>query len=202
MTKNNQFNSVVDMLKASAGSDHSELIRKVDEKANRSRLIKGLVAQRLKHDISQAEMAQRLNCTQSKISKLENSIDEDVKLGDLCRYASASGLTLRISAVPDKLTPVDEIKLHAFKIKALLDRLVRLMEGDDNIDDSIAEFVCQEVPANMLKMFVKSISQIPEHVLSRQPFIETEDDFVCELDEPTKTDKAHDRRDSRKFCTS
>lgn len=55
-----------------------------------------LIAFRQRRGISQAEMARRLKCTQSCVSKLEHAKEKDVRVGDLYRYARALGLKMRI----------------------------------------------------------------------------------------------------------
>lgn len=47
--------------------------------------------------LSQKDVALKLGCTQSRISKLESMTDADLRIGDLSKYAEVLGLELRIT---------------------------------------------------------------------------------------------------------
>ena len=53
------------------------------------KLVKHLMAMRAVRELSQKDIANQLDCTQSRISKLEQSLDDEVRLGDFRAYAKA-----------------------------------------------------------------------------------------------------------------
>lgn len=63
---------------------------------NEQPLMNELIAVRDAKGLSQKDIAETVGCTQSRISKLENAKDVDVRLGDLRAYANAVGCDLVI----------------------------------------------------------------------------------------------------------
>lgn len=57
-------------------------------------LSKMLFALRCNKGISQAEIAEKINCNQSRISKIENSELDEIKVSDLVEYAKALDLKM------------------------------------------------------------------------------------------------------------
>ena len=59
-------------------------------------LVDQLVLARVAAGFTQAQLASKMRCTQSRISKLEDSADADLRLGDIQAYAQAIGLTFNL----------------------------------------------------------------------------------------------------------
>ena len=134
------------------------------------------------------------------MSKLENSRDSDLKLGDLEQYANAIDLELRLGLAPDNQTLVDDVKYHAFSIKALLGQLAKLAERDEQIAEGVANFVCGEVPFNMLKMVVQAAKSIPgHHVYRRLPGLVLHDESI-KAGDTEDDDEAVDNSNSSASC--
>ncbi len=187
MIDNTRFNSVSKMLHET--SEDADLVTEVERRISERQLVKHLIAHRVKNDMSQQDVAQSFGCTQSRISKLESSSDDDVRLGDLEAYAQAIGLQLRLVLAPRNQTVVDEVKYHAFRIKHLLQALVNLTDDDDTIADGISKFVCIETPMNLLKIVVDTAKHIPQQVLERLPGFVIEDEcLACEQEEHENID--------------
>ena len=104
------------------------------------RIIKDLMAIRAVKGLSQRDIAARLNCTQGRVSKLENSKDDDLRLGDLRAYAEAIGCDFVACAAPRDMTPVDRVKGHELAIKQHTDDLAKLAESDEKIAHGVAQF--------------------------------------------------------------
>src|SRR5438270_832611 len=69
-------------------------------KAIRERaMVDMLMALRTRENMSQTDIAERMGCTQSKVSKLESSIDDDLRLGDFRAYATALGFQMTVRLV-------------------------------------------------------------------------------------------------------
>ena len=60
--------------------------KRVAELHNGTKIVDWLVQERNRAGLTQAELARRMGCSQSKVSKLEDSRDEDLRLGEIGRY--------------------------------------------------------------------------------------------------------------------
>ena len=69
------------------------------------------------------DIAERIGGSQSRISKLESGIDEDLRLADLAAYLRALDLDLCLVFGQKDSTIVNKIKYHALAIKGLLTQL-------------------------------------------------------------------------------
>lgn len=56
-----------------------------------------LVLGRVRAGLTQGQVAEKMKCTQSRISKLEASLDADLSLGEVREYAAAVGLSLSVA---------------------------------------------------------------------------------------------------------
>lgn len=117
--------NVVQQVREMADPDFAN---RVERRISQRQIVKHLMALRAAKDISQEDIAKVLGCTQSKVSKLESSNDDDLSLGDFHGYVSALGMEMRIVLVPEEQSSIDEIKYHAFSIKRILDRLAQQSE--------------------------------------------------------------------------
>ena len=81
---------------------------------------RSLTALRRSMDVTQAELAERAGCTQSKISRIENSPNDRLKLEDLAIYARA--FSMRVSfEFEQELPAADGIRGLARDIRNRLD---------------------------------------------------------------------------------
>jgi len=55
------------------------------------------VLARLRAGLSQTDLAARMKCTQSRISKIEDSLDAELSLKDIYEYAGAVGVKCKLS---------------------------------------------------------------------------------------------------------
>ncbi len=167
-------------------TDDRSLVDELTEQVRRRRLMKHLIAHRVGSNLSQDDVAKHMGCTQSRISKLEATDDEDLRLGDIEQYLDTLGLSLTMMITKKQSNAVDQIKTHAFRIKHLLQSLVSLVDDDDDeLADGIAKFACIEAPINLLEMVFDSISHLPQSVLERLPLArDIESCTACE-DEST-----------------
>ena len=129
----------------------------MDEEICCSQLVNTLLQLRIEKGISQKELAKRIGCDPSKISRLEAGNDLQLKIGDVRQYLSALDVTMNM-VFEDTSLPVakkvdgDEViinKIHVFCSEVLFNFLSRFgdkrfMENDSVIkharpktDDSI-----------------------------------------------------------------
>lgn len=159
--------SVPDLLR-DVGVDASFQARLEDELAKKH-LAKTLFAMRCAGGITQEEMAKRLGCSQSKISKIEHSDDADLQFGDLIACAKALDVQMSI-AFHKHMNSVEGVQYHALRMKEHLDRLAALASRDDQILESVARFF-NETLFNFLNLFSQSAAKLQESKRgSKEPF--------------------------------
>lgn len=66
-----------------------EVAARVAGLKGRTQVVDWLVSERTRAGLTQSELAARLRCSQSRISKLEDSADADLRLGDIAAYCRA-----------------------------------------------------------------------------------------------------------------
>lgn len=152
-----KYRSVSEMVKNISSDDsYKELFaNKIKNRA----LAKFLFYLRCEHELSQKELAEKIGCTQSRISKIEHSLDKDLTIQDLLDYAKALNIKLEIGYRHSSVKIVDLIKYHAFKIKSYLDELNDLAKDDDTLNQSIKKFHL-EAFLNIAKIIWDSLSKL------------------------------------------
>lgn len=153
-----RFDNVLDLVKDISDDKqfHSELKNEIESKT----LAKALFAIRCSKGITQEELAKRLNCSQGKISKLENSTIEGIKVSDVVAYAKAMKLQLTI-CFHNRLTATQWIKFHVFEIKRHLDHLVKLAHKDEDIHKGVRCLI-GETLYNFFKVVKQSVELLPK----------------------------------------
>jgi transcriptional regulator with XRE-family HTH domain len=118
------------------------------------RLVEQLTFQRLKLGKSQTEVARRMGCNPSKVSRMEAGFDRDLKLGDILDYLSALDMGLFLTLINPASPIADRIKQAVFQIDALLQDLRDLAApyDDKEINQGIDRFY-HEVLFNFIKRF-------------------------------------------------
>ena len=150
-----RFTSIGDAAAYLAGDE--KVKQQVDEEICCSQLVNTLLQLRIEKGISQKELAKRIGCDPSKISRLEAGNDLQLRMGDVMQYLSALNVKMNM-VVEDTSLPVakkvdgDEViinKIHVFCSEVLFNFLSRFgdkrfMENDSVIkharpktDDSI-----------------------------------------------------------------
>ena len=132
-----RYKSVQEMVKHLA--EDKEFSKEFERELADKALAKTLFALRCSEGLTQSEMASRLGCTQGRVSKIECSDTESIKVGDLVAYARELGLCLTIG-FHEEMTAVECVKFHAFEIKKHLDHLAELAHRDDDIFEGVKAF--------------------------------------------------------------
>lgn len=88
-----RHNNVSEML---AACEDESLQRDVEKRISSRQIIKQLLTMRASRDMSQKDIAEKLGCTQSRVSKLENGTDDELRLGDLTGYLKALDYDLHL----------------------------------------------------------------------------------------------------------
>lgn len=201
MTKNPTYTSVVEMVRRT--TDTGSFAEAFEKRLISRKIVKELMVLRATHGLSQKDIAERLGCTQSRISKLELTSDTDLRIGDLAEYANAVGLRMSIILEPKGPTPVARVRRLAFRIKQELDHLAGLATIDQGIARGVAAFF-GEAFFNMLKMLQESAKRLPVQADDGKPFVSLE---ICDDDdersggedaENPETPSREDRTDARR----
>lgn len=150
-----QYKNVTEMMSALLAS--STVKKNVEKEIKGKTLSNYLFSLRCINKLTQKDMAKKLKCSQSKISKIESSFDEDLVVDDLFGYAMACNLELSIGFRNKNVKIVDLIKFHAFRIKVYLDQLRDMAKDDEALADAILDFY-EEAEFNLKKIIRKSKS--------------------------------------------
>lgn len=150
---NKKYNSIADLIKSmdlpkEQKKEHVDYI-------NARRLSRLLTVMRSQQGMNQQQAAKKCGCTQSRISKLEYKEDRRITIGELLDYSDALGLEMSLLFLPKKMKIVDRVKLHAFQIEQLLQRLVKLSKDDKKMEKAVSSFH-NECLVNMLSIIGKS----------------------------------------------
>ena len=148
-----EYNSVEEMVRGV--SEDPAFAAEFENLLSSRTIIKKLASLRAAPGMSQAQIAEGMGCTQSRISKLESSLDNEMRLGDLRCYAEVLGSRIHLSLIPADATVVDRVKFHAVCIRRLLDDLVRLAGMDPKFANSVACFF-GEAAVNLMAILEES----------------------------------------------
>lgn len=185
-TQAKRFASVRDLVKATAADTNQ--VREFDRRLADAVLVNALLRTRASAGMTQADVAEKMDRTQSAVSKLEHSTDGDLTVRDIASYLHATGgrLNLGIGKQPHR---VERIKDLAICLKEELEELAHLSSNSDDasIRQSINGFF-GEAWFNLFKILCDATSKLPKN--------SAEDDYApltlrgAELQKFTVTGKA------------
>jgi transcriptional regulator with XRE-family HTH domain len=164
------YESVSQMVRETADDAFAQAF---EERLRERRIIKELAVLRAGRGLTQADVAEEMGCTQSRISKLESARDADLTLGDLARYAGAVGFRLGVVLEPRETTPVGRVKRLASRIAEELDHLAGLARGDRRIAQGVAGFF-NEAFFNLVRILQRSAENRPGDPDDGEPLISFE----------------------------
>jgi transcriptional regulator with XRE-family HTH domain len=130
----------------------------VEKEIAQSWIVNKLLQIRIDKELSQKELAQKMGCDPSKISRMEAGNDLQLKIGDIAQYASALGIQINMVFEDTTLPVAEQIKCSVFSIHEKLEQLVGLakqVDGDEAIINAINSFY-KEVLFNFLVRFKDS----------------------------------------------
>jgi len=116
-----------------------EIREEVQKLTASTRVVDELCQMRTRAGLTQAQIAERIGCTQSRISKLEGSVDRDLSLGEIFDYVKATGSQISMG-IGKPLTHVQSVKAHAAGIRKHLRSLADLAKKHDELESEIQAF--------------------------------------------------------------
>lgn len=121
---------------------------------------KFLFTLRCEHNLTQKHLADKIGCTQSKISKIESSYDKDITINDLLEYGKALGLQLGIGFNRrKKVKIVDLVEYHVSKIQEHIDNLTNLAGTDTSMIKGVSKVLGNTI-LELLKVFNSAASRL------------------------------------------
>ncbi|MFA5204815.1 MAG: helix-turn-helix transcriptional regulator [Lentisphaeria bacterium] len=160
------YTNVVDMMRGIM-PEEKEWCDKLENNIANRQLSRTLFVMRNHAGLSQAEMAHRLGCTQSRISKLESAPSSAISHADMVAYAKALDLSLDITFHP-KLNSAQAIKIHTDAIRSHLEHLANLAHSDPDIENGVIDFF-RETMGNMLDALAAGARKLPDHAAATAP---------------------------------
>ena len=158
MTEKKQYKSVTEMLRDVSPS--TEIADAVEERISQRAIIKKLLALRAARKLSQKDVANKMGCMQSRISKLENGIDDDIRLGDFAWYCDALDMQCGMIVASKDKPVAAQVKYHVSSIKHILNEMVVMAGGDEVMEKGVLKFM-----GGVLKQIVEfvddAVSKLP-----------------------------------------
>jgi transcriptional regulator with XRE-family HTH domain len=152
-----RYSNVAELLKGEGAPATS--IKRVQALSGKTRVAQQLVQIRIREGLTQAELAKKIGCTQSRISKIEAGHDEDITLGIIRDYVKATNGRISISC-GKPMNHVEAVKAHAFGIKRHLESLADIAQKHDELHSHIQGFF-GEAFFNILDILSKCQEQMP-----------------------------------------
>ena len=147
----------IDLLK-SAGADE-ELVQQTQSISEGTRLSRILFALRCKSGMTQGDVAERTGCAQSVISRIENSKDEDLSIGDIFKYTEALDLQLNIGFLNRRETLADRFRYHLHSLTKCAREILDLAGNDLKMLQGATDMFCDSAN-HFCKVLDKSANQL------------------------------------------
>jgi transcriptional regulator with XRE-family HTH domain len=144
-------------------AEDKEVGERVEREVRKTLLIQSLLHMRVEKRLTQKEIADRMGCDPSKISKMEGGNDLALRWGDVLGYLEALGVGVSMMFEDASLPAADRIKQHVFRIHDLLEELAGLANqvcDDPKITERIHQFY-GEVLFNFVRRFTDSFQKLP-----------------------------------------
>ena len=153
-----QFKNVGDLITGLSEDENfkKDALKHISENG----LGKFLAFLRCGHRLTQKEMAEKIGCTQGRISKIESAKDDSLSIRDFIDYGNAIGLELEIGFRSKKMKWVDMVKYHAFQMQRYLNNIVQVAKEDKALEEGALNF-CFETLKNVPILILNPMSKLP-----------------------------------------
>jgi transcriptional regulator with XRE-family HTH domain len=129
-------------------SDDKEFNKSLEKELYARRLSRILAAMRNEKNLSEEDVAKKMGVSKEEIEKIESSRDSVLNIGSIAQYSGAVGMRVEIGFTDKRLSTVDQVKYHYFRIKILLEKLLKMCKGDKDMEIAASKFT-KEVFANI-----------------------------------------------------
>lgn len=136
------YSSVEEMVADITGD--TELVNEVAKRCHDQEIVKMFVAFRTSKELSQQQLADLLGCSQSTISKIENGVDADLKVGEIQAYLRALEKPLLLFFMPNG-TAVERVKALTTRIQDEINFLTKLAHKDELIKVGVINHCCETI---------------------------------------------------------
>lgn len=165
--KNNEYSNALDGFKDAFEDKDLEALEK---RIQSRRLVKTLINMRVAKNLTQSQLASLAGVNQSKISRLENGEDRELKIEDIELYAKATSSEFTLLISEEGKTLADQIKYHAVSIRQAFLKLAELSHQDETIATGVAQL--HEQAFINLNMFLKEAAEkFPKQPSNGEPYI-------------------------------
>lgn len=151
------YASVLDLVRDTGDEQFAE---EYQQYASERQLVDALTVLRGVKGVTQSDLAERMKCGQSKVSKMESSTDAELNMGDFVSYALSLGHTVRISLSPGQASGADNIRFHMTCLKREFERLVRHAGKDNAIAEGVEKLVL-DTASGLFAMVDDLLSKLP-----------------------------------------
>lgn len=152
-----KYKNVLELIKNI--SDDKKFNKSLEEYMGRRQIGKILFALRCKKGLNQTQLAKKIKHSQGKISKIENSFDDELTIGDVRKFCNAVDIQLEIGFKPINMSLVDRIKYHFCTFMSLINEIEAMSKGDEAMEKGAKEFKCEAV-LNLTKASLKLLENI------------------------------------------
>ncbi len=155
-----KYSSVSELVRDTSSA---EFVEDFDRYQANRQLVNCLAILRCADGVSQVDLAKRMGCAQSKISKMESSTDADLSFGDVIRFALALNQSIQIVFSPSTKNGTDQIRFHLECIKNQLDHLARIAGDGKDISHGVEGFAIQTVQS-LVATIESVLDKLPHRV--------------------------------------
>ena len=154
-----QFKSVDELINNISEDENfkKDAIKQISENG----LGKFLSFLRCGHNLTQKEMADKMGCSQGRVSKIESAKDDSLSIRDFIDYGNALGMELEIGFRSKKMRWVDMVKYHAFQMQRYLNNMVVSAREDQAMETGVLDFHLEALK-NVPSMILSSMSKLPQ----------------------------------------
>ena len=159
------YGSVSEMVRDLSEPDFAD---DFDRYRSERQLVNALSIVRCLKGLSQADIATRMDCAQSKVSRIESSPDAEMSFGDFLGYAMALDRSIHLEILPMARNGADHIRFHVESIKHELNSLFKVAGNDQTIEEGVGDLAVETV-RNMLSLIDGLIEKLPHKYQSDIP---------------------------------
>jgi|GEM_PF-3920881 len=134
------YADVYDMLRNTLPENGDALAKEIENTVKGYSLGETLIRTRLKAGLTQKQIADKLHCSQSRISKIECAHNDDIHMSDFGKYIGVCGYELSLMVNQRTKCASSAVKHHAIAMGRALDKLAELATKDEEIAEAIRSF--------------------------------------------------------------